>query len=73
MKILHKIVMGCVVLTLAFSAGAAERQSKGKNDYTRTVARPYEEVLAAGKTAAHGSTVIVQDASNVKPSVALPT
>ncbi len=69
MKILNTIALGCVVLTMAFSASAAERQSKGKNDYTRTVSRPYEEVLAAVKAAAQKQGFRVSNVHDVAASL----
>ncbi len=69
MRIMNTIAVGCAVLTLAFSAGAAERQSKGKNDYTRTVARPYEEVLAAVKTTAQKQGFRVSNVHDIAASL----
>ncbi len=69
MKIMNTIAVGCVVLTLAFAAGAAERSSNGKNDYTRSVARPYEEVLAAVKTAAQKQGFRVSNVHDIAASL----
>ncbi len=69
MNILNTVAVGCVVLTLAFSGSAAERQSNGKNDYTRTVSRPYEEVLAVVKTAAQKQGFRVSNVHDIAASL----
>ncbi len=69
MKMLNTIALGCAVLTLAFSARAAERQGTGKNDYTRTVSRPYEEVLASVKTAAQKQGFRVSNVHDIAASL----
>lgn len=69
MKILNTIAVGYVVLTLAFFAGASERQSTGKNDYTRTVSHPYEEVLASVKTAAQKQGFRVSNVHDIAASL----
>ncbi len=69
MKMLNMIAVGCVALTIAFSGSAADRQSKGKNDYTRTVSRPYEEVLAAVKAAAQKQGFRVSNVHDIAASL----
>ncbi len=69
MKVLNTIAMGCAVLTLAFSASAAEQNRSAKNDYTRTVARPYEEVLAAVKAAAQKQGFRVSNVHDIAASL----
>jgi uncharacterized protein (DUF302 family) len=52
-KTLLTIGMACLALTtLGLTASAADSQVMEANDYTRSVARPYAEVLAAVKEAA---------------------
>ena len=69
MKILNMIGLGGVVLTLAFSGNAAERQKEGKNDFTRTVSRPYEEVLTAVKAAAQKQGFRVSNVHDIAASL----
>ncbi len=69
MNIWNTVAVGYVVLTLAFSGSAAERQSNGKNDYTRTVSRPYEEVLAVVKTAAQKQGFRVSNVHDIAASL----
>ena len=69
MRLLNTIALGCVILTLAFSGLAAEGHNNGKNDYTRTVARPYEEVLAAVKVAAQKQGFRVSNVHDIAASL----
>ncbi len=69
MKKLNIMALGCLVLPLAFSASAAEPQSNGKNDYTRTVSRSYEEVLAAVKAAAQKQGFRVSNVHDIAASL----
>ncbi len=68
-KLLNTIALGCVVLSLAFSGSAAERQGAGKSDYTRTVSRPYEEVLASVKAAAQKQGFRVSNVHDIAASL----
>ncbi len=54
---------------LAFSGSAAEGQNSGKNDYTRTVSRPYEEVLSAVKAAAQKQGFRVSNVHDIAASL----
>ncbi len=69
MKILNTITLGWVALTLAFSASAADRQARGRNDYTRTVSRPYEEILSAVKAAAQKQGFRVSNVHDIAASL----
>lgn len=69
MKILNTIALGCAALALAFSGSAAERLSTGKNDYTRSVSRPYAEVLDAVKAAAQKQGFRVSNVHDIAASL----
>ena len=69
MKMLKSIAWGCVVLTMALSGSAAERHNQGKNDYTRTVSRPYEQVLTAVKAAAQKQGFRVSNVHDIAASL----
>ena len=69
MKTLAKILMGSVVIAFAAVAMAAETPALGENDYTRTVQRPYEEVLAAVKQAAQGQGFRVSNVHDIAASL----
>ncbi len=54
---------------LGLSALAAGKQSESTNDYTRSVARPYVEVLAAVKTAAEAQGFRVSNVHDIAASL----
>ncbi len=55
--------------TLGFSAIAAPNSSKNENEYTRSVNRPYEHVLAAVKEAAQAQGFRVSNVHNIAASL----
>ncbi len=69
MNISNTIALGCAIVALTFSGSAAENKAKGKNDYTRTVSRPYEEVLSAVKTAAQKQGFRVSNVHDIAASL----
>lgn len=60
---------GLVTVVVGLSAVAAEQQANGGNDYTKSVARPYEEVLAAVKAAAQAEGFRVSNVHDIAASL----
>ncbi len=56
-------------LAFGLSVLAAERQSKAANDYTRSVSRPYEQVLTAVKAAAQAQGFRVSNVHDIAGSL----
>jgi uncharacterized protein (DUF302 family) len=69
MMTIARISLAYVVVALAFSGAAADQESTGKNDYTRTVSRPYEEVLASVKQAAQAHGFRVSNVHDIAASL----
>jgi uncharacterized protein (DUF302 family) len=70
MKNMLKIgLAGFVAVALGLLALAAEQQGKGGNDYTKSVTRPYEEVLAAVKAAAQTQGFRVSNVHDIAASL----
>ncbi len=68
MRTLSRIIWLGLVVGLA-SAGLAADKASGKSDYTRTVSRPYAEVLAAVKQAAQSHGFRVSNVHDIAASL----
>ncbi len=70
MKILLKIGFACLaIISFGLIATAQEKQETEANDYTRSVARPYAEVLAAVKKEAQAQGFKVSGVHDIAASL----
>jgi uncharacterized protein (DUF302 family) len=70
MKSMFKVGFAVVALALVgFVSLLAEPQDKAANDYTKSVSRPYEEVLAAVKAAAQAQGFRVSNVHDIAASL----